>query len=191
MLRAVRLDGFRQCGNSTWKSILIAFLTRRTFRVVVTMRLCQAANAKGGFYKLALYPLMVAHKITSQLAGVDFPWRTKVGEGFALTHGWGFVVNEKSIVGRNVTIFQGVTIGQRDKIKPGGHRETYFPVIEDDVWIGPNAIIVGGVTVGRGSRIAGGAFVVHDVPPYSLVVGNPASVIKSNCVPDVSNRVSD
>ncbi|WP_074773002.1 hypothetical protein [Nitrosospira multiformis] len=60
-------------------------------------------------------------------------------------------------------------------------------MIEDEVWIGPHAIIVGGVTIGRGSRIAGGAFVTENVPPYSIVSGNPSTIVKANCTPDVMN----
>lgn len=62
---------------------------------------------------------------------------------------------------------------------------TGYPVLEDEVWVGPHAIIVGDVTVGRGSRIAGGAFVTESVPPYSVVIGNPAVIVKNNCTPDV------
>lgn len=53
------------------------------------------------------------------------------------------------------------------------------------MWVGPHAIIVGGVTIGRGSRIAGGAFVTVNIPPYSIVSGNPATIVKNNCVADV------
>ena len=60
-------------------------------------------------------------------------------------------------------------------------------MIEDEVFIGPYVVIVGGVTIGRGSRIAGGAFVAKSVQPYSTVIGNPARVVRTNCVPDVMN----
>jgi acetyltransferase-like isoleucine patch superfamily enzyme len=51
-------------------------------------------------------------------------------------------------------------------------------IIEDNVWIGKNAVIMKGVTVGKGSIVALGAIVTHDVPPYSVVAGNPAKVVK-------------
>jgi serine O-acetyltransferase len=82
-----------------------------------------------------------------------------------------------------------VTIGQNDELLDDGSRVTRCPVIEDDVWIGPNAIVVGGVTVGAGSRIAGGAFVFKDIPSKCLVIGNPAQIVKTDCEPDVGNRV--
>ena len=111
----------------------------------------------------------------------------KRGEGLALTHGFGLVVNPCAQIGNNVTLFHGVTLGRRDRISHEGERLTEYPTLEDDVWVGPHATIVGGVIIGRGSRIAGGAFVTRSVPPYSIVSGNPASIVKSNCVPDVSN----
>ena len=88
-----------------------------------------------------------------------------------------------------MTLLHGVTIGQRDRIAPDGSRTTEYPVIEDGVFIGPNAIIIGGLRVGQGSRIAGGAFITQSIPPYSVVGGNPAVILKSNCTPDIMNPV--
>lgn len=65
---------------------------------------------------------------------------------------------------------------------------TEYPVLEDEVWVGPHAVIIGGVTIGRGSRVAAGAFVTESVPPHSVVSGNPAVIVKSHCVPDVMNQ---
>ena len=118
---------------------------------------------------------------------MDISWKTTIGGGIALTHGWGLVINEEAVIGRNVTIFHGVTLGRRDKISRTGERIIGFPIIQDSVWIGPNAIIVGGITIGEGSRIAGGAFVTENVPPYSIVLGNPSRIVKTNCTPDVMN----
>lgn len=92
-------------------------------------------------------------------------------------------MNERATIGRNLTLFHGVTLGRRDRISADGMRRlTEAPTIEDEVWIGPHAIIIG-----RGSRIGGGAFVTQDVPPRSVVTGNPASVVKTGCSPDVMN----
>lgn len=91
------------------------------------------------------------------------------------------------MIGSNVTLFHGVTLGRRDRISQAGEREIQFPVLESEVWVGPHAIIVGGVTIGRGSRIGGGSFVTENIPPFSVVSGNPARIVKSNCTPDVIN----
>ncbi|QJD29587.1 serine acetyltransferase [Methylococcus geothermalis] len=183
----LRADTYRQYGSFNWGNVIKGMLFRRTFRPVVTLRLCQAVAAGRGPLRFMLLPLKVLHRLATHLAAMDFSWKTRVGGGLALTHGWGLVVNQGAVIGRNVTLFHGVTLGRRDRIAPDGTRLTEYPVIEDEVWIGPHAIIVGGVTVGRGSRIAGGAFVTESVPPYSVVAGNPASIVKNNCTPDVMN----
>lgn len=182
-------DSFRKNGRLSYLDVLSGFLFSRTHRIVITLRLCQLVDRKGIFYKLSLQLCKALHRISCHLAGVDFPWRTEIGPGFAITHGWSLVVNEGTTIGANVTIFHGVTIGRADRLDQDGVRTSAYPVIEDEVWIGPHAILVGGITIGRGSRIAGGAFVNKDVPPYSLVVGNPSAVVKHNVVPDVFNMV--
>ena len=186
---ALKADTYRQYGQFRWGCLIKGAITRRTFRVVATMRLCQAvANCRGPI-RLTLPFFRLLHRITTHRAGVDLSWQTEVGAGLAITHGWGLVVNRCTQIGNNVTLFHGVTLGRRDRISPEGVRLTEYPVLEDEVWVGPHAIIVGGVTIGRGSRIAGGAFVTESVPPFSIVSGNPATIVKSNCVPDVYNAV--
>ena len=151
------------------------------------MRLCQAAARARGPLRALLFPLRMAHRIASSFAAVDLPWECEIGAGLAITHGWGLVVSPGAKVGCNVTLFHGATLGRRDRIAQNGARITEHPVIEDEVWVGPHAIIVGGVTIGRGSRLAGGTFVTGNVPPHSVVVGNPSSVVRSGCPPDVTN----
>jgi serine O-acetyltransferase len=184
----LQADTYRQFGRHGTALVLQGFLQRRTFRPVITMRWCQISRRKGFVGKLLLPFCKVLHKFATHLAGMDFPWSTQIGPGLALTHGWALVVNAGATIGSNVTLFHGVTLGRRDRILPDGRRDTSYPVIEDDVWIGPHAVIVGGVRIGCGSRIGAGAFVTEDVPPYSVVVGNPGRIVKSACTPDVSNR---
>ena len=97
------------------------------------------------------------------------------------------MVSAGTRIDKNVTLFHGVTLGQRDRIARDGSRETAYPVLEDQVWVGPHAIIVGGVTIGHGSRIAGGAFVTENVAPRTIVGGNPAMVLKTDTAPDTIN----
>ena len=185
---ALKADTFRQYGRFNFACLLKGFLTRRTFRVIVTMRLCQGTAASSGLLRIWLPFLQVLHRITTHSMAMDLPWRTTVGSGPALTHGWGAVINEGARIGNNVTLFHGVTLGRRDRIASDGKRTTDYPVIEDDVWIGPHAIIVGGITIGHGSRIAGGTFITDNVPPCSVVSGNPSIIVKSGCTPDIENR---
>ncbi len=184
---ALKADTYRQYGFFTFGYLLKGAIKSRTFRVVVTMRLCQGVAASHGLLRIALPIFHFLHRISTHRAAMDLPWRMEIGGGLSLAHGWGLVVNSGVKIGNNVTLFHGVTLGRSDKISREGARLSGYPVLEDEVFVGPHAIIVGGVTVGRGSRIAGGAFVTESIPPYSVVSGNPSAIVKSNCTPDVMN----
>jgi serine O-acetyltransferase len=183
----LKCDAFRLIGKFSVGSMLRNALLNRTFRPVVTMRLCQNASKSTSLCRLFFPFFKLLHKLSTHNACMDFPWQTKIGAGLCITHGWGLVVNHGAIIGKNVTLFHGVTLGRSDKISADGERVSGCPIIEDEVWIGPHAIIVGAITIGRGSRIAGGTFVTKDVEPYSIVGGNPFAILKSDCVPDVMN----
>lgn len=84
--------------------------------------------------------------------------------------GFGIVINPNTKLGNNINIQHAVTIGAK-----AGRA----PVIEDNVTIGAKATIIGPITIGHDSIVGAGAVVVIDVPPYSVVVGNPAKIIKT------------
>lgn len=188
-ISSLKADTIRNFGDYSIVLLLKGFLLKRTFRPIVTLRLCQAGYSSGGLLKFFLPISKVLHMWATHSAGIDLPWRTVIGAGFCIMHGWGLVLNSDVIVGRNVTLFHGVTLGRRDRIARDGSRESSYPILEDNVWVGPHAVIVGGVTIGRGSRIAAGAFVTENVEPFNVIVGNPAQVLHINTVPDVSNPV--
>lgn len=184
---ALMADTHRLSGRHSFGLLCRHLLLRRTFRVNCSLRICQAIAGSNVVVRLTLPLFKIVHKLFAHIAAMDFDWPTQIGPGLVLVHGRGLVVNEYARIGSNVTLFHGVTIGCSDKISRTGEREKGFPVLEDEVWVGPYAIITGGITIGRGSRIAGGAFVTDDVPPYSIVSGNPAAIIKTGCIPDVFN----
>jgi serine O-acetyltransferase len=178
---SLRADTHRLYGRwSPWLCLRGA-LTSRTFRVLLTLRLTQS---RCGWLAAPL------HKWTCARAGIDLPRNTAVGPGLAINHGWGLVISPGARIGKNVTLFHGVTLGRRDRIDASGARTIEFPTIEDSVCIGPHAVIVGGITVGCGSRIAAGAFVTDSVPAHCVVQGNPAQIVKQQCQPDVMNPVA-
>ncbi|OYU27252.1 MAG: serine acetyltransferase [Burkholderiales bacterium PBB2] len=188
-LAALKADTFRQYGYFSWLALFKGVMLARTFRPLVTMRICQYFSNSGRFFRLALPFFKVLHRLATHSAAVDLSWQTKIGGGLALTHGWGMVVSPGAVIGRNVTIFHGATLGRGDRIARDGSRQSGYPSVEDEVWIGLNSIIVGAVVIGLGSRVCGGAYVTEDVPPYSVVAGNSGCVVKLNCTPDVMNRV--
>jgi putative colanic acid biosynthesis acetyltransferase WcaB len=118
--------------------------------------------------RLLSIPVIVAYRVISELVfSTELRPKTKIGPGLTFYHRTATVVNDHAVIGRNVVLRHGVTIGHK---LPNGPS----PVIEDDVEIGAGAIIIGGITIGRGARIAAGAVVVNDVPAGAVVVGNPA-----------------
>lgn len=116
----------------------------------------------GTFWKIILRHYQIKY-------GFQIYPETQIGEGLYLGH-WGtLVINPKTVIGKNCNIAQGVTIGQQNRGKNEG-----FPVIGDEVWIGPNAVIVGNIKIGNNVLIAPNSYVNCDVPANSVVMGNPA-----------------
>lgn len=99
----------------------------------------------------------------------------QIGKRFFIDHGNGVVIGETAIIGRDVTIYQGVTLGGTGKEKGKRH-----PTIGNDVVIGAGAIILGNITIGDGARIGAGAVVTKAVPPDTTVVGNPSWIVKQD-----------
>nr|MDD6335221.1 serine O-acetyltransferase [bacterium] len=124
-----------------------------------------------GYRTLARY--MMARVL--QKTGIDIHPGAEIGEGFFIDHGSGVVIGETSIIGKNVTIYQGVTLGGTGK-----HTGKRHPTIGDNVVIGAGAKVLGPFTVGNGSKIGAGAVVLREVPPNCTVVGNPGRIVKKN-----------
>lgn len=103
--------------------------------------------------------------------GIDIPERVSIGKGCQICHGVGLVVHPRTKIGHDVKLHQNTTIGSATT---GGKP----PVIGNNVVIGANSVVIGAITVGDNSIIGAGSVVVKDVSPYSVVVGNPAKVIK-------------
>ena len=100
-----------------------------------------------------------------------------VKKGFFIDHGTGVVIGETAIIGDNVTLYQGVTLGGTGKEKGKRH-----PTIGDNVMISAGAKVLGSFTVGENSKIGAGSVVLKEVPPNSTVVGVPGRVVKRDNV---------
>ena len=101
--------------------------------------------------------------------GIDIHPGAKIGESFFIDHGTGVVIGETCIIGTNVKIYQGVTLGALS-VKKNLQNKKRHPTIEDDVTIYANATILGGETIiGRGSIIGGNTWVTESVQPGSVI----------------------
>lgn len=188
-LSPLAADVHRRLGRSGTRALCTLFLLDRAFRPLVMLRLFHATRGRS-YARLANPIFAILHKGLCQLAAVDLPLTTRVAPGLAIIHGWGLVLTEGATIGRNVTLFHGVTIGQGDRIEADGTRTTGYPVLGDGVWVGPGAVIVGAVHIGAGSRILANSVLMEDVPPQSLVGGNPARIMRSDCRPDILNPIA-
>ena len=109
------------------------------------------------------------------LTGVDIHPGALLGRRLFIDHATGVVIGETAIVGSDVTMYQGVTLGGTGK----GHGKRH-PTVCDGVFIGNNANVLGNITVGENSRVGAGSVVLSDVPPNSTVVGVPAHIVYRN-----------
>jgi len=106
------------------------------------------------------------------LTGIEIHPGAKIGQRLFIDHGVGVVIGETAIVGDDVTLYQGVTLGGTGKEQGKRH-----PTIENSVVVGSGAKILGNITVGRNCRIGAGSVVLRNVPEDSTVVGVPGHII--------------
>ena len=120
-------------------------------------------------------PARVLSQVGRFYTGVDIHPGALLGRRLFIDHATGVVIGETAIVGSDVTMYQGVTLGGTGK----GHGKRH-PTVCDGVFIGNNANVLGNITVGENSRVGAGSVVLSDVPPNSTVVGVPAHIVYRN-----------
>lgn len=175
---AFRKDLFRYYGEEK------ETLRQRLFRpqeIMYLYYLRKASNAHScllkSYYKYRLWRL-------SRKTQIQIPSSTRIGEGLYIGHCGRIIINHKAVLGKNINIATGVTIGQTNRGKKKGN-----PIIKDNCWIGTNAVIVGNITIGSDVLVAPLAFVNFDVPDHSIVIGNPGRIIpRQNATEGYINR---
>jgi serine O-acetyltransferase len=105
------------------------------------------------------------------LSGIEIHPGAVIGKRLFIDHGTGVVIGETAIIGNDVTMYHGVTLGGVSTAQTGVRRH---PIVEDKVIIGAGAQVLGPITVGYGARVGANAVAVRDVPPGVTVVGIPA-----------------
>lgn len=169
-------DLYRYTGITRPSFILLAssYLKIPGFRYMFWLRLTRYFSTS----KL-LRPLFIFCRLRlghfSYKFGIDIPYSTTIGRGFYIGHFSCIVVSPAAIIGNNVNISQGVTIGFASREGKQG-----AAIIGDNVYIGPGAKIVGKVIIGDNVAIGANAVVTNDLRSGSVAVGIPAKVISSN-----------
>ena len=135
---------------------------------LLTHRVAHALECAG----LPVVPRALAHA-ARVATGIEIHPSARVGNGLFVDHGSGVVIGETAEIGRDVTIYQGVTLGGT-----GFSTGKRHPTVQDNVTIGAGAQLLGPITVGHGAKIGANAVVINDVPPNSTVVGNPGHPVR-------------
>lgn len=108
------------------------------------------------------------------MTGIEIHPAATIGRGLFIDHGTGVVIGETAVIGNNVTLFQGVTLGGTGKERGKRH-----PTLGDRVVIGAGAKVLGNITIGSNSMVGANAVVVRDVPEHSTVVGVPGRITRT------------
>lgn len=124
--------------------------------------------------KVPLFPRAVS-QLSRMLTGIEIHPGAQIGDGLLIDHGTGVVIGETAIVGNNVTLYQGVTLGGTGKETGKRH-----PTLGNNIVVGAGAKILGNITVGDNSYVGANAVVLQSVPANATVVGVPGYITKQD-----------
>lgn len=166
-----KCDFIRYSGTYKWHfgyCVILCYLFRK----------CQISSG------LTLHFFHIIFFILKNMRGIGISSQTTIGSGLYIGHPWGININHNAIIGKNINIHKGVTIGQENRGKRKG-----APVIGNEVWIGINATVVGNITIGDDVLIAPNSFVNFDIPSHSVVIGNKIIPKKNATQGYIDNKV--
>ena len=139
-----------------------------SFRVMLSYRKAHKQYLKGHYFRARRISQKAARK-----TGIEIHPGAVIGKGFFIDHGSGVIIGETTIIGDNVTIYQGVTLGGTGKETGKRH-----PTLCDNVMVSAGAKVIGSFTIGENSKIGAGSVVLEEVPPNCTVVGVPGRIVK-------------
>lgn len=149
------------------RSVLEIILCYPGLHAIINHRLAHFLYRHKRFFLARL----VAH-ISRFLTGIEIHPGAEIGFGFFIDHGGGIVIGETAVVGDNVTLYQGVTLGGTGKEKGKRH-----PTVGNNVTISTGAIILGNINIGNNVKIGAGSVVLKSVPDNCTVVGVPGRIV--------------
>lgn len=150
------------------KSIFEIILLYPGFHALLSYRIANKLKK----WKIPFIPRLIS-QIARFFTGIEIHPGASIGEKFFIDHGMGVVIGETTIIGDNVLVYQGVTLGGTGKDQGKRH-----PTIGDRVTIGAGAKVLGNITIGSDSNIGAGSVVIDDVPEHSTVVGIPGRITR-------------
>lgn len=164
-------DCFRYCGSTELSARLRVYLVHAAYRYTCLLRKAQYHKRTGHGLRAKWYRLRLL--CSSVKYGYQVNPDAQIGAGLYIGHRGTVIVNGEAVIGEDLNLSPGVVIGQENRGKRAG-----VPQLGNRVWIGANAVVVGRIQIGDDVLIAPGAYVNCDVPPHSIVLGNPAKITK-------------
>jgi serine O-acetyltransferase len=143
-------------------------LTWPSIHALVAHRVAHALHEAG----VRLLPRVIS-MCSRALTGIEIHPAAQIGEGLFIDHGAGVVIGETAVIGDDVTMYQGVTLGGTGFATGKRH-----PTVQDNVTIGSGAKLLGPITIGHGAKIGANSVVITDVPANCTVVGNPGHPVR-------------
>lgn len=169
-----------KCKDPAIKNIFEVFLYP-SFKALLYYKIAHFLYVKKRYF-MARYLSERAKRKT----GIEIHPGATIGKRLFIDHGFGVVIGETAIIGDNVTIYHGVTLGGTGKEKGKRH-----PTIENNVMIGASAKVLGNIVIGENSKIGAGAIVLNDIPKNVTAVGVPAKIVKTNDISFDKERINE
>lgn len=169
----IAADQFRYHGKAGARDFLSLWFHETGFKFTVVMRTCAFLRSQRwsryGFYHLCL----LWHRRLQVKYSTYIDFATRIGPGLYLGHACAIVVNGRTVIGRDCTLSQSVTLGKaNDRSRHPG-----CPIIQDRVYIGPGAVVIGAITLEDDCAVGPNSVVVKPVPSMAVVSGIPAQEI--------------
>lgn len=139
-----------------------------SFQVMIQYRRAHKLYTKGHYFLARWISQRAARK-----TGIEIHPGAQIGKGLFIDHGTGVIIGETTVIGNNVTLYQGVTLGGTGKETGKRH-----PTLKDNVMVSAGAKILGSFTIGENSKIGAGSVVLEEVPPNCTVVGVPGRIVR-------------
>ena len=150
------------------RSVLEVIFLYQGFHVLLAHRVAH----KLLYWKIPFVPRLIS-QVARFLTGIEIHPGARIGKRFFIDHGAGVVIGETTIIGDDVLIYQGVTLGGTGKDLGKRH-----PTLGNFVTVGAGAKVLGNITIGDFSNIGAGSVVINNVPEHCTVVGIPGRIVK-------------
>lgn len=168
VIRALLVSDLKaaQRRDASAESLAEVLICYPSSRAIIHHRLAHALHALGARFVGRIIAAL-AHSTT----GIDIHPGAKIGPAFFISRGMGVVIGETAMIGENVCLHQGVTLGEAEVPSPtaSGRRALRHPILEDNVVIHAGASILGRITIGAGSVVGGNVWITRSLPPGSVV----------------------